>query len=191
MTKPAVSKVFIIIPLSAALILSFIFCFAFFRAYPLRYPSLVYEYAEKYGLEPEIVCAVINTESHFNENAVSSAGAAGLMQLMKPTADWAAEELGLEGYTYENINDPNLNIELGCWLLNSLISKYEGNLDTALCAYNAGSGNVDRWLRDNELFGKTLSDIPFFETRNYILKVRSHAAAYRFILNIIGGKYES
>ncbi|MCD8089353.1 MAG: lytic transglycosylase domain-containing protein, partial [Clostridiales bacterium] len=98
-------------------------------------------------------------------------------------------EIGIEDYSYENINDPNLNIELGCWLLNRLIEKYDGNIETALCAYNAGSGNVDKWIDNSGLFGR-LSDIPFFETRNYLLKVKTHTAAYRIILNIIGGKYE-
>ncbi|MCD8215637.1 MAG: lytic transglycosylase domain-containing protein [Clostridiales bacterium] len=187
--KHTAGRVLILVPLLTVLFFGAVLCFMFFRAYPLRYPSLVYEYAEKYDLEPEIVCAVINTESHFDENAVSSAGAAGLMQLMKPTADWAAEQIGLEDYSYENINDPKLNIELGCWLLNSLIYKY-GDLETALCAYNAGSGNVDRWLDEGTEDG-SLTDIPYFETRNYISKVKTHTAAYRFILNIIGGKYEA
>ncbi|MCD8158189.1 MAG: lytic transglycosylase domain-containing protein [Clostridiales bacterium] len=130
----------------------------------------------------------MNTESHFDENAVSSAGAAGLMQLMKPTADWAAEEIGIEDYSYENIKDPKLNIEIGCWFLNSLIYRY-GDLETALCAYNAGSGNIDKWLDEGTEDG-TLTGIPFFETRNYISRVKTHIVAYRCILKFIGGKYE-
>lgn len=110
------------------------------------------------------------------------------MQLMKPTADWAAEEIGIEDYSYENIKDPKLNIEIGCWFLNSLIYRY-GDLETALCAYNAGSGNIDKWLDEGTEDG-TLTGIPFFETRNYISRVKTHIVAYRCILKFIGGKYE-
>ncbi|MCD8089354.1 MAG: transglycosylase SLT domain-containing protein, partial [Clostridiales bacterium] len=84
MVKALKRKAFIILPLFACLFLGIAACFVFFKAYPLRYPALVYEYSEKYDLAPEVVCAVINTESHFDENAVSPAGAAGLMQLMEP-----------------------------------------------------------------------------------------------------------
>lgn len=160
----------------------------FFKAYPLRYPELVYKYSEKYNLEPELVCAVINTESHFKEKSVSPVGASGLMQLMEPTADWAADEIGIEDYSYENITDPELNIELGCWLLSRLIDRY-GSLETALCAYNAGSGNVDSWLTDSE--GEGLTNIPFNETQKYLLSVKRHTRAYRLLLNFIGGKYET
>ena len=171
----------------AAVFFAVALCALFFRAYPLRYPDLVYKYSEKYGLEPETVCAVINTESHFRENSVSTAGATGLMQLMEPTADWAASEIGIEDYSYENITDPELNIELGCWLLSTLIEKY-GSVETALCAYNAGSGNVDSWLKPYE---NELRRIPFFETEKYLSSVKRHTKAYRLLLHIIGGKYEN
>ncbi len=160
----------------------------FLRCYPLRYPGLIYEYSKKYDLHPEMVCSIIKTESGFKTDATSKAGAKGLMQLMESTADWAAEEAGLEDYSYDKITDPEINIELGCWLFSSLMKKYDGNFETALCAYNAGSGNVDRWLSFED--GESLNSIPFSETEKYLYKVKRHMAAYKLILSVIGGKYE-
>lgn len=185
MLKTVKNKFIFITAASAALF--FLCALLFFKSYPLRYPSLIYEYSKKYSLDPAVVCAVINTESRFNENAVSPAGARGLMQLMPPTAGWAAEQSKTENYSFESITEPHINIELGCWLLSNLINKYNGNLETALCAYNAGSGNVDNWLDSGET---TLKAIPFFETENYLARVKRQTTAYRLILSIIGGKYE-
>lgn len=173
--------------LTAAVILS---TCCLYKSYPLRYPELIYKYSDMYNLPPEVVCSVINTESHFDETASSHAGAQGLMQLMEPTADWAAQEAGIQNYSYKNITQPDLNIHLGCWLLNYLLSRYDGNLDTALCAYNAGSGNVDKWLITQNS-DTDLNHVPFEETKNYLKTVKKQIKAYRFILNIIGGKYES
>ncbi len=160
----------------------------FLSCYPLRYPELIYEYSHKYDLPPEAVCSVIKTESGFRTEATSRAGAKGLMQLMESTADWAADEVGMEDYSYDKITNPEVNIELGCWLLSSLIKKYDGDFEKALCAYNAGSGNVDRWLSGEE--SGRLDAIPFSETEAYLCKVKRHMTAYKLILSVIGGKYE-
>ncbi|MCD7854442.1 MAG: lytic transglycosylase domain-containing protein [Clostridiales bacterium] len=186
MLKLKNNKIILALPFAAAIF--FLAATMFLRAFPLRYPSLIYEYSEKYSLDPAVVCAVINTESRFNENAASSKGAKGLMQLMEATAEWAASETDKEDYSSELITNPDINIELGCWLLSTLIDKYNGNLDTALCAYNAGSGNVDSWLTSGET---ALKAIPYYETKAYLTRVKRRTLAYRLILGIIGGKYES
>lgn len=155
--------------------------------YPLRYTDIIRKYAQEYDLKPELVCAVIKAESGFNKDAVSSVGASGLMQVMEGTANWLAPKISMDGFEYTQIFDPDVNIRLGCFYLNMLEKQY-GDIDVALCAYNAGSGNVDKWLRDSSYSddGKTLSHIPFQETRNYVKKVTDIQRIYKFMLAFSG-----
>jgi soluble lytic murein transglycosylase len=120
--------------------------------------------------------AVIKQESNFVPEAHSGV-AGGLMQLTQETAQWNANELGITDFDYM---DPETNIELGCHYLKYLIKHY-GNVDTALAAYNGGMGNVDAWLADKTYSsdGKTLDNIPFAETRNYVVKVNEYWAHYK------------
>lgn len=169
--------------LSAALL------FALFYFYPVKHLDIINKYAEIYDLEPEFICAVINVESGFDEKVVSNKGASGLMQIMKTTADWAAEETYIENYSYENIFDSDLNTNIGCWYLSWLMKNYDGDYTLVLAAYNAGSGNVAKWLSDERYSGdgKTLSSIPFKETENYVKKVKRNHTVYGYILDLFGG----
>ena len=153
------------------------------RYYPLRYYDIIEKYAGEYSLDPELVCAIIHTESRFNENAVSSRGASGLMQIMEDTAYWIAPMAGLENFDYGQIFDPEINIKLGCFYLN-MLEKQFGDTKTALSAYNAGSGNVNGWLGDTRYSsdGKTLDYIPFSETDNYVKRVASSEKIYSIIV---------
>lgn len=148
---------------------------------PYSYKDFVKYYASTYNLDPNLVCAIINTESHFNPSAKSSAGALGLMQLMPTTAEELATQLGLEQV---DLFDAETNIHLGCFYLNKLLNEYK-TLETALCAYNAGPGNTNRWLNDTNYSqnGQTLSFIPFEETRNYVRKVGIFRTFYTKIYN--------
>lgn len=174
---------FILIVLFAVLL------FALFHFYPVRNLDIINKYAEIYDLEPEFICAVINVESGFDENVVSNKGASGLMQIMKTTADWAAEETYIENYSYENIFDFDLNTNIGCWYLSWLMDRYDEDYTLVLAAYNAGSGNVAKWLSDERYSpdGKKLSFIPFEETRNYVEKVKRNQTVYGYILDLFGG----
>jgi soluble lytic murein transglycosylase len=89
----------------------------------------------------------------------------------------------LEQYSFDGIFDPDLNIKIGCNYLAWLLNRYE-NMNTALAAYNAGNGNVDKWLKnpDYSSNGRTLDFIPFTETRNYVERVNSNKAIYDFLL---------
>lgn len=153
--------------------------------YPCKYTEIIKLCSEKYGLPPELVCAVIRTESRFQPKAVSSKGAAGLMQIMEETAEWAASSIKMQNYSYDRIFEPEINIEIGCWYLSRLIRQY-GETEVALAAYNAGSGNVSRWLRDSTLSvdGITLDEIPFGETKRYVERVRQNEKIYGVLLNI-------
>ncbi|MDY0234698.1 MAG: lytic transglycosylase domain-containing protein [Gudongella sp.] len=150
--------------------------------YPLMYKDLINKYSQEYELDPFLVLSVIKRESSFDENAISKKHAKGLMQISDSTGQWAAESLNIEKYNMDLLYDPETNIRIGTWYLSKLIKQF-GSIDLALAAYNAGSGNVQAWLKDNNYSedGKSLSYIPFIETREYISKVEKSYNAYKII----------
>jgi soluble lytic murein transglycosylase len=155
--------------------------------FPMGYSELVFYFAERFNIEPELVFAVIHAESGFYQNAVSISGASGLMQIMEPTAYWLAPQAGLHDFSYENIFCPETNILLGSFYLSMLINRFD-NIEVALSAYNAGSGNVSSWL-DNPDYsedGFLLDHIPFPETREYVRRVMRNHQIYSNILRVTG-----
>jgi soluble lytic murein transglycosylase-like protein len=121
---------------------------------PRGFGPIIQQAAQKYGIDPALIAAVIETESKFNPNAVSGAGARGLMQLMPTTA---------RGLGVTDASDPLQNVLGGAKLLGQLSEKYKGNLELTLAAYNAGSGAVD----------KHGGIPPYGETRKYVPLVLS------------------
>ncbi|HTP68599.1 MAG TPA: lytic transglycosylase domain-containing protein [Dongiaceae bacterium] len=116
--------------------------------------KLVREAAERHNVDPALVRAVIETESHWNSSAFSRKGAIGLMQLIPTTA---------QRFGATDAFNPKQNIDAGVRYLRTLLERYNGNLDLALAAYNAGEGAVDR-----------AHGIPSFrETRNYVQRVQN------------------
>jgi len=148
-------------------------------AYPLAYEEIITRYAAENSLDPALVFAVVHTESRFQPDAVSHAGAKGLMQLTDDTNEWVAF-LQREETMPEKIFEPELNVRRGCKLLAYLIEHF-GNTETALAAYNAGIGRVNSWLTDSSISddGITLQNIPFAETRAYVKAVTETRAIYQ------------
>ncbi len=148
-------------------------------AHPVKYESIIIENAQKFNLPSELIASVINVESGFNKNAISSQNAIGLMQIKESTANYLVDYYNLEN---ENINlfDEETNIKFGCMYLNYLIKKFN-NLDTALASYNAGETRVRVWLNDKNfsLDGISLIDIPYSETKNYVKKVNENLKFYK------------
>lgn len=147
--------------------------------YPLAYEDIIRHYSDLRELDPYLVMAVIRAESSFIADAQSPVGALGLMQLMPDTAQWIAERIGLN-FPEIDLFHPRYNIRMGTYYLRMLIDMFE-EVDTALAAYNAGMGNVGRWLNDYRYSadGRTLHTIPFTETRNYVERVNDFWEVYR------------
>ncbi len=148
--------------------------------FPLKYESIIDKYSKEYNIEKSLICAMINVESSFDKDALSYRGAKGLMQIMDTTGEWGAKELGIENFTPDMLFDPEINIKIGCWYINKLNDQFEGQQDTVLSAYNAGSGHVSGWLDDESYShdGMTLHSIPFEETNNYVKKVNANIIIY-------------
>lgn len=152
--------------------------------YPMRYSHYINRFSAENNLDRELVYAVINAESRFRYRAVSHVGASGLMQVMEPTANWIAEEMGLDGFIYEeDIFNPEINIKMGTWYLRRLLGIF-GEEEVALAAYNAGTGRVSEWLEDDRYSddGRTLSYIPFGETRRYVARIAHYREVYSVLL---------
>ena len=143
-----------------------------FVLYPVKHAALIREYAHATDMDPAVVAAVIQTESHFRANAISPRGAVGLMQIMPSTADFVAEMSDINEFSLTNPRD---NIRLGTAYLQYLFRQF-GDLRTVLMAYNAGEGNVRRWL----LADPHIAKIPFPETRTYVERVLNAKNFYKF-----------
>jgi len=148
--------------------------------FPLHYQTIIEAHAINYGLDPSLVAAVVYTESKFDPNAKSSAGAIGLMQLLPQTAQGIADRTGGGNFTPDDLYNPEINIRYGCWYLTKLRDKYAEHpqaLELALAAYNAGQGNVDHWVATTPA-GKPVR-IRFRETRDYVRRVEELESLYQ------------
>jgi soluble lytic murein transglycosylase len=172
--------VIIVILVSAAFILKKANSVYTQASYPLKYQNEIDAASKKYGVDKSLIYGVIKTESNFDPDAKSSAGALGLMQLMPDTFEWLQTYYKDENdYKFEDLTDPAINIDYGVELLSILSKRYE-NEETMLCAYNGGLGNVDKWL-DNKDYsddGKTLKVVPFPETDKYRKLVEQNKSIY-------------
>lgn len=153
------------------------------KFYQFPNPELIVYYAQVNQVDPYLIAAVIKTESNFNSKAVSSKGAVGLMQLMPDTAKWIAEQMGEKNFKTEDLYNPETNIALGSWYLANLQKEFKGDAIIVLAAYNGGRGNVKKWLEKKNWTGehKTLDQIPFPETRQYVRKVLWNYKMYNYL----------
>jgi soluble lytic murein transglycosylase len=146
-----------------------------------EYEQYAILYSKAYGLDPALIMGVIKAESNFDTNATSHQDARGLMQITEPTLKWAiAREDHQADYRAEDLYDPEVNIKYGCLILSMLMEEFEDQ-NTALAAYNAGHGNVQKWLKDRRYSddGKTIRTTPYRETNDYIKKIERYQKDYR------------
>jgi len=174
------------------LLLLVVICFVFLlfgksgwimkQLYPIKYNEVIAENSVKYSVDPHLIAAVIRVESNFQTGRESPKGAVGLMQLMPTTSDWIIERAKLESISSEKLlHDPTMNIELGAWYLNHLLSLFDQEKVIAIAAYNAGPGNVSKWIEQGTWSGEfeTSDSIPFGETRSYVQKVFYYYNKYK------------
>ena len=151
--------------------------------HPLEYAGLITQYALRQNLDPALVSAVILCESSFNPLAESRVGARGLMQLMEDTAGWVAHKLDEDdaSYSFDLLYDAETNIRFGTWYLSYLSRRFDGDATKIICAYHAGQGNVDAWLKNPQYSsdGVTLNVIPTQDTAAYASRVLRARDVYR------------
>ncbi|MBA3974292.1 MAG: hypothetical protein C0504_08770 [Candidatus Solibacter sp.] len=151
-------------------------------AFPFPYRASITKYARERGIDPFLLAALIRQESLFDHGVVSSAGAVGLTQVMPPTGRQLARRLKLR-YTYASLKRADFNLRLGSFYLGNLIKSFDGNIEDALAAYNAGPNRPPKWrqwgdFRYNEEFIET---IPFTQTRDYVQIILRNADVYRWL----------
>ncbi len=147
--------------------------------YPTPYRELFNYAADDEQLDEAWVYGLTRQESRFMDDAKSSVGAAGMMQLMPATAKWAAKRKGLFGYHQGMIHDLRTNIELGAYYMRHTLDLLGGQAVLATAAYNAGPSRAKRWMADTPLEAAIfIETIPFGETRNYVQKVMANAHLY-------------
>lgn len=174
------SKMIFTISISFALIVTLItFGYKVFytSTYFNQYNDFVQKSAQKYNVDPALIHAIIKAESGYNEKSKSHAGACGLMQLTKETFNDLQDIRNEEG---KDIFDPQTNIDYGTYYISLLLNKYQ-NDTLALCAYNAGPTNVDKWLTNQTVSydSEPSSTIPFRETKLYVNKVSKYRQKYK------------
>lgn len=150
------------------------------KIYPLKYSEYVEKYAEEYNIDKYLVYAIIKAESNFKEDAKSTSNAVGLVQMMEATAIETANKMDLN-ITKEDLFNPELNIKIGLKYFTSLLDKYNGNYNLAIIAYNAGIGNVDKWIKEGIIKedGTDIENVPFKETNNYVRKILRDYKIYK------------
>jgi soluble lytic murein transglycosylase len=149
-------------------------------ALPLRHEDIIRQQSADKRLDPSLVAGVIYAESRFRDQT-SHAGARGLMQITPATADYIAQKSGGTAFVHGDLGTPQINIAYGSWYLRYLLDRYDDNVVLALCAYNGGEGNVDKWLREAHIADTafTVDRVPFKETREYVRRVLDARADYR------------
>lgn len=154
------------------------------KVFPHTYSNYVEKYSDMYGVDKNLVYAVIKAESNFDPEAVSHKDAQGLMQITKETAGWCAEKMGLSDYSDDLLTDEETNIKIGVWYLRYLIDNTKSE-SYAIMSYNAGINKVNSWLEDNILNENDIlnlyENIPYEETKNYIRKVIAYKKVYNLL----------
>lgn len=149
--------------------------------YPMTYAPEIRAAAAEFSLDPAYVASVVLAESSFDAEAVSSAGAIGLMQIMPDTGEWIAGKLEDEPFDVQRLYQPEVNLRYGCWYLRFLLDRYDEDMYTASTAYHQGQGRVDQWLEDPQYSedGRTLTAISSAVTDTYVNRIMESYAHYQ------------
>ncbi|OJV14071.1 MAG: hypothetical protein BGO27_01110 [Alphaproteobacteria bacterium 33-17] len=162
--------------------------------YDIGYPRIKLNFNPL--IEKAIIFAITRQESNFYQYAKSSANALGMMQLLPSTAKQNAAQLGVQYSLKSLTSDPLYNMNLGQFYLHKLLNAYDSNLYLTFMGYNAGTGNVRKWLKmfgdpskftDLDKVINWIESTPFNETRNYVYRILENLQVYRYILNSKNG----
>jgi soluble lytic murein transglycosylase len=157
--------------------------------YLAPYREVLAQQARTRDLEEPLVLGLVRQESRFITRAKSSNGAAGLMQVMRPTARWVAERMRMKNFSWSRVNEPDFNAALGTYYLRHVLDRFDGSLVLAAAAYNAGPSRARLWRGTVPVEGAIFAEtIPFGETRDYVKKVLSNTVYYAAVL---GGEQTS
>ena len=150
-------------------------------AYPTEYADIANHEASENSFSPYLLLALVRQESFYQPDAVSSADATGLTQVIPGTAAGIAEQLGETDFTNSDLMRPNVSLRFGSYYLGQQLELFEGDISPALAAYNGGPGNAIDWEEasagDPDVF---LETVEFAETRAYVELVLEHYAAYLY-----------
>lgn len=155
--------------------------------YPFPFESTILKWSKHRGLNPLLVTSLIRQESRFEPEIESSAGALGLMQVIPPTAQTSAKNIGLASYS---MTKPEDNVNIGTYYLDLTHKKYHNNSMLAVASYNAGPNAVANWvnrygLSDGDEF---VEKIPYSETKGYVESVFENYWNYMLVYNPEVGK---
>jgi soluble lytic murein transglycosylase len=160
----------VLILVSAALFLFFSYGIAErLILYPVKFKDEVSAAASAFSVEENLIFAIIRTESGFKSDAVSKKGAIGLMQIMPSTGEYLYNKIyknAEEKFKSDMLFKADLNVELGTYYIKYLLDKFDGDLNWAAAAYNAGEGNASAWRAS----GIAVGELPYAETREYVIK---------------------
>lgn len=154
--------------------------------FPLPYHKFVVSWSKQTEVNPFLIWSIMKQESSYRTSVISTAGAKGLLQLIPSTAQWIAKkdnrlvDIDTSLWKY-----PEYNIALGSAYFQYLLNRFQGNVIYGIAGYNAGPGNVDKWIGKKKYtdMDEFVENIPFTETRNYVKRVLGNYAAYLSIYN--------
>ncbi|ANE48361.1 lytic transglycosylase [Paenibacillus swuensis] len=152
--------------------------------YPIHYREDIIVSSQNYKVDPYLIAAIIRVESNYKTDTKSSKGAVGIMQIMPDTANWIIQKADYSKYTIHELdNRADVNIEVGAWYIRSLYDQFDYNKIAVIAAYNAGPGNVKKWLKSGNWDGslEQLDAVPFGETRHYVQRVVYYYNKYKKI----------
>jgi soluble lytic murein transglycosylase len=149
--------------------------------YPTPYATAVLTESQEFAIDPRVLYALMRQESIFNPDATSWVGARGLAQVMPETGAAIAQNLGIAGFTPDDLYHPVVSIRFGAFYIGAQIERMNGSVQAALAGYNGGPGNAERWaggttVADPDVF---LQTIDFPETSHYVEVVYANYGAYR------------
>ena len=147
------------------------------------YGDIITKYSRAYDIDPLLSTALIREESRFFKGAVSSRGAIGLTQVMAPTAYEISDKLGMKINNYGDLFEPDNNVKIGLYYYSMLFKEFDFNIVYALAAYNAGMGNVKKFLSGGG--NQDINDFPYRETKNFVKRVLKNYRRLQFANKII------